>query len=257
MPNAMRILYVSGEVAPFSAKTEMAHLVRALPEQLHETGNFETRIMMPRYGTISERRNRLHEVIRLSGADIPVSADATETLKVKVASIPGIRLQVYFMDNTRLFKRKGIYASKEGKLFSDNHDRALYFGRAVLETIRKLGWKPDLVHAFGWMSGMVPMLLKHEYQQEPLFEEVKSIYTPSFVDFEARFSAEQAQGLGLPTDESVVGQQPVDIGLAYADAVLYPHFHEVANGTVQMVEDEAERLEQVSQVYDQLVGVAV
>ncbi len=140
----MRILFISGEVAPFSEKSELASVVRSLPESLHESGKFETRIMMPRYGTVSERRNRLHEVIRLSGSEIMLG-DRTETLRVKVASIPGIRLQVYFMDNDFYFKRKGIFADKQGKLFEDNLERSAFYARSVIRTIRNLGWQPDLI----------------------------------------------------------------------------------------------------------------
>jgi starch synthase len=255
MANAMRILFVSGEVAPFTNHSEMAQLVRTLPEQLYESNGYEARIMMPRYGIISERRNRLHEVIRLSGTDIPVG-DGTENLKVKVASIPGIRLQVYFMDNNHLFKRKGIFAGRDGKHFPDNAERALFFGRAVLETIRKLGWKPDLVHAFGWMSGLVPMLLRTEYAADTLFEETKSVFTPDVVDFHASFSPEMVAALNLPQDDRVLGQQPVDIGRAYADTVLYPPFLEPdTEGADQMAQDSEAMVEQVSMLYDQLSGV--
>ena len=253
----MRILYVSGEVAPFTKKSQTAHLVRALPEQIHETEGFETRIMTPRYGIISERRNRLHEVIRLSGAEIP-SSEGPETLKVKVASIPGIRLQVYFMDNAKLFKRKGIYATREGKLFADNAERALFFGRSVLETIRKLGWKPDVVHAFGWMSGMVPMLLRTQYANDPLFEDAKVVYTPDFVDFEASLTETAATTLDVVHDPRVVGQQPVHVGLDFADAVLYPHFLTPEDPATPQLPEEAEaRHAFATQFYDQMVGVPV
>lgn len=216
----MRILFISGEVTPFTKASELGDLVRTLPEQLCENGDYETRILMPRYGIVSERRNRLHEVIRLSGTEVQ-TGDRSETLKVKVASIPGIRLQVYFMDNAYYFKRKGIWEDrKTGKLFEDNPDRALFFGRGVIETIRKLGWKPDLVHAFGWMSGLVPMLLRTEYAADPLFEEAKVIYTPETVSFDGTISEERATKLDLPA--SIAGQEPYQVGLQYADATIYP-----------------------------------
>ena len=135
---------------------------------------------MPRYGTVSERRNRLHEVIRLSGSEITLG-DVTEELKVKVASIPGIRLQVYFMDNNFYFKRKGVFADRQGVLFPDNLDRAAFYARSVICTIRNLGWQPDLIHAFGWMSGFVPYVLRTEFGNDALFEESKVIYTPETV----------------------------------------------------------------------------
>ena len=251
----MRTLFVSGEVAPFTQTSEAATLVRTLPERLHESGEVETRIMMPRYGIVSERRNRLHEVIRLSGTEIPMG-EASETLKVKVASIPGIRLQVYFMDNNHLFKRKGIFADRQGKLFTDNLERALFFGRGVLETIRNLGWGPGVVHAFGWMSGLVPMLLKTEYAADPLFAETKLVYTPEEVDFEARFTAEQIATLGLPED--VIDLSPVQVGMAYADAILYPPSLEPEDDAVRFSEEPEEMTEQAISIYEQVLnGVPV
>lgn len=221
MANATRILFISGEVAPFSSTSEVAPIVRSLPEALHESGKFETRIMMPRYGTVSERRNRLHEVIRLSGSEITLG-DHTETLRVKVASIPGIRLQVYFMDNDFYFKRKGIYRDRSGKLFTDNLERSAFYARAVIRTIRNLGWQPDLVHAFGWLSGLVPYVLRTEFGEDELFKDAKVVYTPDTVDFEARFDADSFARLSLTPHDKLIGQQPTDAGATFADAVILP-----------------------------------
>lgn len=254
MANAMRILYISGEVAPFTNSSETAKLARTLPEQMHEHMGYETRIMMPRYGIISERRNRLHEVIRLSGTEIAVGS-ASETLKVKVASIPGIRLQVYFMDNTRLFKRKGIFASKDGKQFPDNPERALFFGRAVLETIRKLGWKPDLVHAFGWMSGFVPYLLRHEYTEDPLFEESKVVYTPDQVPFQAPLTATLLATLGLPETAPLLDMELNGLGTECADLALFPPSLAPSAGQPQLPEAVEAMAEVAATQYDQLLGV--
>lgn len=217
----MRILFISGEVAPFSNTSEIAMLVRTLPEALHETGNYETRIMMPRYGTVSERRNRLHEVIRLSGSEI-VLGDTTELLKVKVASIPGLRLQVYFMDNDFFFKRKGIFADRSGKLFPDNLDRAAFYARSVIRTIRNLGWQPDIVHAFGWISGFVPYVLRTEFGSDPLFEDSKIIYTPETVSFDARLEKRHIESLSLTENDNLIGRNPTEIGCSFADAVILP-----------------------------------
>lgn len=251
MTNATRTLYVSGEVAPFTQASELAALVRKLPEQLQESGGYESRIMMPRYGIVSERRNRLHEVIRLSGTAIPMG-ESTETLKVKVASIPGIRLQVYFMDNNRLFKRKGIFADKQGKLFSDNLERALFFARGVLETTRNLGWAPDVVHAFGWMSGMIPYLLRTDYANDPLFKDVKVIYTPEEVSFEARFTDKLVASLDLPVD--LVDLTPVDLGLQYADARIFPPDLAPQGDAIQFDADEEARPEQAATLYEQVLN---
>lgn len=216
----MRVLFVAGEVAPFSETTTTARLMRALPEALEEFQNVEPRIIMPRYGVVSERRNRLHEVIRLSGAQIPVG-DETEEVTVKVASIPGIRLQVYFMDSLKYFKRKGLHAGKKnGKIFEDNPARALFFGRAALETAKRLGWSPDIVHSAGWMGAFLPHLLKNDYADDALFAECYSVFTPDIVDgYKPELTAEEAETLALP--ETMGGSTLRSIGLSTADAVIY------------------------------------
>lgn len=253
MANSNRILFVSGEVAPFTKKSDTAQLVRVLPQRTQEEGQYQVRIMMPRYGTISERRNRLHEVIRLSGTEVSMG-DATETLKVKVASIPGIRLQVYFMDNATYFKRKGVFASKSGKLFEDNAERALFFGRSVLETTRKLGWSPDVVHVFGWMSALVPFLLRTEYADDPIFADSKIVYTPETVAFDDRFSAERAAQAGLSSNAGVIDTAFAEIGAAHADLTIYPSFLAPQNGSIQFSAEEDMMTQQALDYYDQMLN---
>lgn len=247
MANPTRILFVSDEVAPFTDKSETARLVRTLPEQLQESGDFEVRILMPRYGTISERRNRLHEVIRLSGTEVSIG-DRTETLKCKVASIPGIRLQVYFMDNKHYFKRKGIYRDKQGKLFEDNAERALFFARAALETIRNLGWKPDIVHSFGWISGFAPLLLRTEFASDTIYEGAKVYFTPNRVDFDAPVSDALVEAAGF--DPDLAGQQPPQIGSAYADSVILPPTMSAQDGLATFSEQEGDWLGQALSLYE-------
>lgn len=252
MANPMRILFVSDEVAPFTKTSVTAELVRTLPEQLQESGDYEVRLMMPRYGTISERRNRLHEVIRLSGTEIDMGTQ-TETLKVKVASIPGIRLQVYFMDNNSYFKRKGVYSDKQGNAFPDNPERALFFGRAALETIRNLRWRPDVVHAFGWMAGFVPMLLRTEYATEPLYEQVKSIFTPNDVGFQMPLTERHVKTLSLPED--VLDRAPNAVGAAYADGVIYPATVTPTNGTQnRFSSNREEMIKEALALYEQVLN---
>ena len=216
----MRVLYVAGEVAPFSETTDTAQLLRTLPEVLQEEKGIEPRIMMPRYGVVSERRNRLHEVIRLSGTKVPVGSD-TDTLQVKVASIPGIRLQVYFMDSVAYFKRKGLYKDrKTDALFKDNPGRALYFARAALLTAQKLGWGPDIVHASGWIAAFVPHILQTEFADSEDFASARSVFTPDTIEgYEAMLTAEEAETLGLP--EAWGGKSLRQIGLESADRVAY------------------------------------
>lgn len=249
MANPTRILFVSDEVEPFSTASITAKLARHLPEQLQESGDYEVRIMMPRYGTISERKNRLHEVIRLSGTEIDM-IDRTETLKVKVASIPGIRLQVYFMDNNYYFKRKGVYTNKQGDSFDDNIERALFFGRAALETIRNLGWGPEVVHGFGWLSGFIPMLLRTEFAGDPLFENVKVLYTPGDADLGLPISEKQASAFDL---EGNAGLEPAEVGLAYADAIVYTADRGAAEGP-RFTENLEENVETLRTAYDQVMN---
>ncbi|GAB5535714.1 MAG: glycogen/starch synthase [Rubricoccaceae bacterium] len=225
----MRVLFVAGEVAPFSDTTETARLIRALPEALQETKGVEPRIMMPRYGIVSERRNRLHEVIRLSGAEIPVG-DASDTLKVKVASIPGIRLQVYFMDSVDYFKRKGLHRERKTEvLFEDNPHRALFYARAALSTAEKLGWNPDIVHASGWIASFIPHVLHTELADNELFTAARSVYTPDVIeDYTAELTTEQATELGLP--DSFGGRSLRSIGLETASAVAYASADNAGDG---------------------------
>ena len=247
----MKVLFVAGEVAPFSTSTEAAQLVRDLPEQLQELGDFEARIIMPRYGTVSERRNRLHEVIRLSGSEIAVG-ETVETLKVKVASIPGIRLQVYFMDNEHYFKRKGLFQDRKTEvLFEDNAERALYFGRAALTTVENLGWAPDVVHASGWIAGFVPALLKNEFAEHDLFEATKSVFTPDTADVDVRLAADRAAPLGLPADTA--GRELREVGAAFADAVAYGPGQGGQDGTDLTGEPRAVA-EKAAALYREIVG---
>ena len=216
----MRVLFVSAEVAPFSETTEAARLMRVLPEALEEHNGVEPRIVMPRYGVVSERKNRLHEVIRLSGAEI-TAGGKTDTLKVKVASIPGIRLQVYFMDSVAFFKRKGLWRDRKTEaVFEDNPARALFFARAALSTAQKLGWGPDVVHAAGWISAFVPHVLQTDYADDELFAATRSVYTPGVIDgFEPALADGEAEALGLPAGWA--GRSLRAVGLDTADAVLY------------------------------------
>ena len=254
MANPLRILFVSDEVAPFTSSSVIANLVRTLPEQLQESGEYEVRIMTPRYGIISERRNRLHEVIRLSGTGVRMGSHM-ETLKVKVASIPGIRLQVYFMDNNTYFKRKGIYKDKSSKVFEDNPARALFFGRAALATIRNLGWTPDVVHAFGAMSSFVPLLLRTELNAAEGFENTRVVFTPSATDLGAPLTAAMVKSIGLPEDERLFGRTATEAGTDFADAVLYPpDAAPDLDGAFRFGKEGEEMMKDATVVYEQVLS---
>lgn len=170
-----KILYISQEITPFLPSSEISEIARHLPQHLLESGN-EIRVFMPRFGCINERRHQLHEVIRLSGMNLVID-DADHPLIIKVASIPSARMQVYFIDNEEYFQRKAVLTDGNGKYFKDNDERSIFFCKGVLETVKKLGWKPDIVHCHGWLSAMVPFFIKTYFNEDPHFEQSKLIYS--------------------------------------------------------------------------------
>jgi len=176
-----RILFISQEINPYLAESEISNIGRNLPQSIQEKGK-EIRTFMPKFGCINERRHQLHEVIRLSGMNLIID-DNDHPLIIKVASIQPARMQVYFIDNEDFFKRKAILEDEKGKFFSDNDERAIFFCRGVLETVKKLGWAPDLIHCHGWMTSLIPLYLKTSYKNEPLFQNSKvvtSVYDDCF-----------------------------------------------------------------------------
>ena len=170
---ASKILYVCQEITPYLPETEGSRLCRALTQAMQERGN-EIRTFMPRYGCINERRHQLHEVIRLSGMNLIID-DNDHQLIIKVASIPAARVQIYFIDNDDYFSRKFVLTDEEGKPFPDNDERAIFFARGVLETVKKLRWAPDIIHCQGWMSSVIPFYVKTAYHDEPQFINAKVV----------------------------------------------------------------------------------
>lgn len=176
-----RILYVSSEVVPYLAENEVSLMSYDVPKMINDQGG-QIRIFMPRYGNINERRHQLHEVIRLSGMNLVVN-DLDMPLIIKVASIPKERIQVYFIDNDEYFKRKATFTDEDGVLYPDNDERAIFFAKGVVETVKKLNWVPDIIHVHGWMASLLPVYMKHFYKNEALFSETKiitSVYGQSF-----------------------------------------------------------------------------
>ena len=176
-----RILFVSSEVVPYLPETELSSTAFNVAKNAHSKG-VQTRIFTPRFGVINERRHQLHEVIRLSGMNLVVN-DMDMPLIIKVASIPKERMQVYFIDNEEYFKRKAVFTDEDDNLFSDNDERAIFFAKGVIETVKKLNWAPDIIHVHGWMASLLPLYLKEFYKEEPLFTESKiitSLYDNSF-----------------------------------------------------------------------------
>jgi starch synthase len=169
-----RVLFVSQEISPFLTKTEVSNFTRRIAQSTQEEGK-EIRVFMPRYGVINERRHQLHEVIRLSGLNLSID-DQDHPLIIKVASVAAARMQVYFIDNDDFFKRKQILHEEDGACCADNDERSMFFVRGVLETVKKLGWQPDLIHCNGWFSGMMALYIKHFYKKDPHFKETKVVY---------------------------------------------------------------------------------
>lgn len=176
-----RVLFVSSEVVPYLPETEISSNSFQAAKMVNSIGG-QTRIFMPRFGNINERRHQLHEVIRLSGMNLVIN-DLDMPLIIKVASIPKERMQVYFIDNEEYFKRKATFTDEDGELFKDNDERAIFFAKGVIETVKKLNWAPDVIHVHGWMASLLPLYLKKYYADEPLFTDSKvvtSIYSEGF-----------------------------------------------------------------------------
>ena len=221
-----RILYVSSEVVPYLAENEVSLMSYDVPKMINDQEG-QIRIFMPRYGNINERRHQLHEVIRLSGMNLVVN-DVDMPLIIKVASIPKERIQVYFIDNDEYFKRKATFSDEDGVMYSDNDERAIFFAKGVVETVKKLNWVPDIIHVHGWMASMLPVYMKHFYKDEALFSETKivtSVYGQSFdgnLDAEMinkikfdQIPSEAITDLDLPNYENLI-----KTSIAHSDAVI-------------------------------------
>jgi starch synthase len=221
-----RILYVSSEVVPYLAENEVSLMSYDVPKMINDQEG-QIRIFMPRYGNINERRHQLHEVIRLSGMNLVVN-DVDMPLIIKVASIPKERIQVYFIDNDEYFKRKATFSDADGVFYPDKAERAIFFAKGVVETVKKLNWVPDIIHVHGWMASMLPVYMKHFYKDEALFSETKivtSVYGQSFdesLDAEMvnkikfdQIPSEAISYLELPNYENLI-----KTSIAHSDAVI-------------------------------------
>jgi starch synthase len=221
-----RVLFVSQEIFPYLPESFMAKTARELPQAIQEKGR-EIRTFMPRYGNINERRNQLHEVIRLSGMNLIID-DNDQPLIIKVASIQAARMQVYFIDNEEYFQRKLVVTDKNNQYFEDNDERMLFFCKGVIETVKKLGWSPDLIHCHGWMAAMIPVLIKVKYKDDPLFADSKvvvSLYNDAFSPaMDVRLSEKLAMD-GISIDNLSLIQTPdytnlMKFAISFADGVV-------------------------------------
>jgi starch synthase len=221
-----KLLFITHEMSPFLELTKISKITRTLPQAMQEKG-FEIRILMPRFGNINERRNRLHEVIRLSGMNIVIEG-TDNPLIIKVASIPSARMQVYFLDNEDYFHRKHVFNDGKGKFYADNDERAIFFCKGALETVKKLGWAPDVVHCHGWMSALVPAYLKTSYKDDPTFKDAKivySLYNTSFTNSLGADFAKKALIKGMVAKDTVnyaegTHQTMNKAAIAYSDAIV-------------------------------------
>ena len=221
-----KILYVSQEICPYMNESAMGTLGSALPQLMQESGK-DIRIFLPRFGTVNERRHQLHEVIRLSGMNLIID-DFDHQLIIKVASIQQQRMQVYFIDNEEYFPRRQMFHDHEGKLLDNNDERMIFYCKGVIETVRKLGWAPDVIHCQGWFTSLVPMYIKKLYADDPLFENTKVIYSVFNNGYKGKLSDNIIDKLLFEDldENDLVGLKNLNVNtlnkfaISYADAVV-------------------------------------
>lgn len=177
-----KILFVSQEITPYLPETYMSNIGLNLPKHSIELGN-ETRVFLPKFGVIKEKTNNLHEVIRLSGMNL-ILDDFDHQLIIKVASIQSARMQIYFIDNDEYFPKKMMFHDEEGNFLKNNEERMIFYCKGVIETVKKLGWSPEMIHCQGWFSSLIPMYIKKIYNEDPLFKDTKVIYNVFDTEFE-------------------------------------------------------------------------
>lgn len=225
---ATKVLYITSEITPYLPESEISTISRYLPQGIQERGR-EIRTFMPKYGTINERRNQLHEVIRLSGMNLIID-DTDHPLIIKVASIQAARMQVYFIDNEDYFQRKATLTDDNGNDFEDNDERSIFFVRGVMETVKKLRWVPDIIHCHGWMTALTPLYIKKAYADDPSFRNSKIVYSAYGDDFKTAFPANFGEKLMLegiePSDIEAINNKEVSfadlskLAIKYSDGVI-------------------------------------
>ena len=223
-----RILFIANEMSPYLEMTEFAEIVNKLAIKSNDSG-LEVRCIMPRFGVINERRHRLHEVVRLSGINVSVDNE-DHPLQIKVASLPNARLQVYFLDNEDFFKRKFVFHDEAENWYDDNNLRTIFFCKGALETVRKFGWPPDIIHCSGWMTGLIPAYIKTAYKKEPVFSHSKVVYTIGQNTFKEKLGSEftkmaiinaNVKEKDLEAVKDANNTAMFRIGASYADAITF------------------------------------
>ena len=264
-----KVLYVSQEIFPYNSENQMSNIGSNLPQKTQEDGK-DIRIFLPKYGTINERRHQLHEVIRLSGMNLIID-DFDHQLIIKVASIQQLRMQVYFIDNEEYFPRRQQFHDIDGNFMSNNDERLIFYCKGVIETVRKLGWSPDVIHCQGWFSSLVPFYIKKLYSGDPLFENTKVVYS---VFDNSKFSGVLSDSLceklmfeNLEYDDISQLEKPTLLNLHkfaidYSDAIVQPTLN-INNSILNYIES-SEKLflrypgdedyeEKYQKLYDKLV----
>ena len=272
MKETKRVLFVNSEILPYLPETKYSAIGRYLPQGIQERGK-EIRSFMPRYGCINERRNQLHEVIRLSGMNVVIN-DIDRPLVIKVASISAARMQVYFTDNDDYFHRKQIFENEEGQFFEDNDERAIFFARGILETVKKLRWKPDIIHCNGWISHLVPLFLKKAYKNDPIFTDAKVVVSIYDEYMNEAFDSEMKNKISMPgikPKDMELLNEPNGINLAklalqYSDGLIKgvesinPEVEEFAKAQglpileyVEQVQPSGEYIDRYNEFYDKIL----
>ena len=223
-----KVLFIAQEITPYLPESEIANICRNLPQGIQDRGH-EIRTFMPKYGSINERRNQLHEVIRLSGMNLIID-DTDHPLIIKVASIQSARMQVYFIDNDDYFQRKNVLVDDEGKDFDDNDERSIFFVRGVMETVKKLRWVPDIIHCHGWFTALAPLYIKKAYAEDPSFRDAKIVYSIYENKFDEPFSETfpakllweniQEKDLGFGLNEQVDFARLSELAIRYSDGLI-------------------------------------
>ena len=232
MTKANKVLFITQEITPYVSESEMSLVGRNLPQAIQEKGR-EIRTFMPKWGNINERRNQLHEVIRLSGMNLIID-DTDHPLIIKVASIQSARMQVYFIDNDDYFQNRLQVVDENGVEYEDNDARAIFYARGVLETVKKLRWCPDVIHCHGWMTALAPLYIKKAYKDEPSFRDAKVVFSLYDNDFKEPFHPDFANKLllkGISKKDVADLKEPVDytalckLAVDYSDGVIQQSEH--------------------------------
>lgn len=267
-----RVLVVAQEIYPYLPSSEISDKCRDLLLGLQEKGR-EIRTFMPRYGVVNERRNQLHEVIRLSGMNLIID-DTDHPLIIKVASIPSTRIQVYFIDNEDYFQHRDVLSDQSGNEYPDNDERAIFFARGVIETVKKLRWTPDIVHCHGWITSLVPLYIKKCYSDDPSFRDARIVYSAYDSCFtrplDARFPEKLSMDGISPEEAGITDKSPVTcsdmvkLAVRYSDGVIAASEAQAAsieeyaraNGKKYMLlkDSDANRMEEYNNFYDDICG---